>query len=249
MKQVVLALLMVFISFALKAQSIVTDRPDQTESSVIIPQKSFQIESGVLFENHENGLVKRAVFPTVLLRYGVNQFFELRLFEQMEHTRIMDITSLNYGLSDLEIGAKFQLFNKEEINTRIALLTHALLPTGASEISNDKLGLINKLAISHQLNNFMGLGYNIGYSYLGSGKGNFLYSASLGYGIAEDWGTYIELYGQGVDFNLWNVNFDAGITYAPKNNLQFDASLGRGFDTNWYYFALGVSWNINGYEK
>jgi hypothetical protein len=146
------------------------------------------------------------------------------------------------------IYLKHQLLNKDKINTRMALVTHVLLPTGASQISNNKLGIINKLALSHQLNRFLGLGYNLGYSYLGSGKGNLLYSASLGFGIAEGWGTYIEFYGQGVEFEMWNVNFDAGLTFAPKNNLQFDISFGRGVDSNWYYVATGVSWNINAYN-
>jgi hypothetical protein len=248
MKQLILGLLLAIAIVELNAQSIVTDRPDQTESSVIVPQKSFQIESGVLFENYESNSFKRAVLPTALFRYGVNQYVELRLFEQLEHTRMGDVTALKYGLSDLELGAKFQLLSKDEINTRIALVTHILLPTGASQISNDKWGLINKLALSHQLNSFMGLGYNLGYSYLGVGKGNFHYSASLGFALAVGWGTYLELYGVGADFETWNLNFDAGLTYAPKKNLQFDASLGRGMDTNWYYFALGISWNINAYN-
>ncbi|MGD9995159.1 MAG: hypothetical protein AB7S69_17805 [Salinivirgaceae bacterium] len=83
MKQVILGLILAIAIIKLNAQSIVTDRPDQTESSVIVPQKSFQIESGVLFENYESNSFKRAVLPTALVRYGVNQYFELRLFEQL----------------------------------------------------------------------------------------------------------------------------------------------------------------------
>jgi len=64
--------LVTFLLIGLKitAQEIVTDRPDQTESSSTIPAKSFQIESAILNSMIDNyGISERQLLlPTTLLR-------------------------------------------------------------------------------------------------------------------------------------------------------------------------------------
>ena len=50
----------------INAQEIVTDRPDQTESSTIVPVKSFQTEFGFEKGNYNNE--KILLFPTALFR-------------------------------------------------------------------------------------------------------------------------------------------------------------------------------------
>ena len=50
---------------------ISTDRPDQTEASVVLPKNMLQIESGFTFQEEE-------VFNT-LFRFGISEKFELRL--------------------------------------------------------------------------------------------------------------------------------------------------------------------------
>lgn len=58
-------------------------------------------------------------------------------------------------MSDLQLGTKIQLLKKEHINTEIAFITHVLFPTGSKSFTNDKLGTINKLSISHSLSNHL----------------------------------------------------------------------------------------------
>ena len=40
-------------------------------------------------------------------------------------------------------------------------------------------------------------------------------------------------------------SYDLGLTYILKENIQFDVSLGKGFNNKMDYFALGVSWNYD----
>ena len=237
-------LLMIAITFSLKAQTIVTDRPDQTESSSTVSLKSLQIESGILFGNYENGLIKQTLIPSTLLRYGLTKDIELRFVQQFENIK-NDVSYQNdFGISDLEIGAKIQLLKKEDINTEIAFLSQLILPTGSKGLTNDKFGTVNKLAISHEISSKLGLGYNIGYDNMGEGKGDLTYSAALGIGLDEKFGSYIELYGDYAEFSNWGTNFDSGLTYLIKNNLQLDVSFGLGLNHKMHYFALGCSWNI-----
>ena len=135
--------LFLFVATGSFSQNIITDRPDQTESSSTIPLKSLQIEAGVLFQ--KSGGVQSNAYPSILWRYGIAEKFELRLLTQYETNKANAIK--NSGLSDIQIGTKIQLFQKENVNTEIAFLSHLIIPTAKRELTNDKLGTINKLSI------------------------------------------------------------------------------------------------------
>ncbi len=229
------------------AQEIITDRPDQTESSCTIPKRSFQIESGIFLGNIdiENRMERIILIPTVLLRYGLTNTVELRLVEQVVNLKNQETSENFFGLTDLELGTKIQILRKETVNSEIAFITHLLIPTGADSLTNENFGSINKVAISHVLNNFMDLGYNVGYNYFGAGNGDLTYSLALGAGLSRKIGTYFEVFGEVSDLNDWVSNFDGGITYLIMDNMQIDFSVGVGLNQKMNYFALGFSWNIS----
>jgi hypothetical protein len=59
----------------------VTDRPDQTESSSVVPQWRLQIETGVSHEWVETGMDEyenNTNYGSTLLRFGLLKFLELR---------------------------------------------------------------------------------------------------------------------------------------------------------------------------
>ena len=130
------------------------------------------------------------------------------------------------------------------MNTEIAFISHALFPTGTGGLSLDKYGTINKLALSHELNSFLGLGYNVGYNYFGYGKGMMTYSIVLGAAFNEKLGAYVEFYGELLDLEDFILNFDSGVTYLVQDNLQLDFSFGLGLNHRMNFFSLGFSWNI-----
>lgn len=240
-----------FLGLNLSAQQIVTDRPDQTESSVTIPFKSIQTEAGFLIGFIKTfGITERQIMiPTTLFRYGLTKYAELRLVEQLESRKNTLSSDANFGISDLEIGAKIQILKKDNINTEIAFLTHLILPTGSENFSGSTVGTVNKMAVSHNINDFLDFGYNIGYNYFFSGRGDLVYSMALGIGITDKVGTYAEAYGEVVEFYNIFSNFDSGFTYLIRENLQFDVSFGIGLNYDMNYFSLGCSWNIPGKQN
>ncbi|MDX2431222.1 MAG: transporter [Bacteroides sp.] len=240
-------LLLILIGFGLESSAqIITDRPDQTESSSTVPKKSFQLEAGVLFGDLNNDAQRLYLLPTTLFRYGLTRGIELRLGENLVNYKSESTSEARFGLSDLELGAKFQILKREDINTEIAFLSHVILPTGSEGLSIDGYGTINKLSLSHELNSFLGLGYNVGYDYFGNSWGAFTYSIALGAGFNEKLGAYLEFYGRSSDLTGFLVNFDSGITYLLQENLQLDFSFALGLNHRMNYFAVGVSWNIGG---
>ena len=58
---------------------LITDRPDQTESSTTVPYQSVQIETGWLHSEEDDDDIETDTFPQTLLRYGLADGLELRL--------------------------------------------------------------------------------------------------------------------------------------------------------------------------
>ncbi|AOW20909.1 transporter [Urechidicola croceus] len=244
-------LLIVAFTFSTQLFSqIVTDRPDQTEASSTVPKGSFQIEMGLVSQDFDKATIKSFQGPSTLIRYGLSDNFELRLFNQYESNKAKySGTDLKYsGLSDIEVGFKLQLLKKESVNTEIALMSHAILPTAKDALTNMKVGTINKLSISHVLSDKIGVGYNIGYDYVGE-ISSLTYSLALGVSLSDKFGCYIEPYGSLSEGGFFESNFDFGVTYLAKDNLQFDISYGTGLNNNMHYFSTGFSWNIPQFLK
>jgi len=62
-------------------------------------------------------------------------------------------------------------------------------------------------------------------------------------------GAYIETYGEVIEFNDWISNFDSGITYLIRDNMQLDFSFGLGLNQKMNYFSVGYSMNIPKRQK
>jgi Putative MetA-pathway of phenol degradation len=250
-RRVLIFVVILMINFSINAQTIITDRPDQTESSSTIPKGSFQIESGVLFgsSKSEGISIRETLAPSTLFRYGITKGLELRLVNQFESIRNRTASEKVNGISDLEIGAKFQILRSENVNTEIAFVSHLILPTGSKKLTIDRLGTINKLSISHKLNERIGLGYNVGYDYFETEKGNFTYSLSFAFELTSKLGIYVEPYGNLIELDQHEASFDAGITYLVQDNLQLDASFGTGINHTMNYFSIGASINISKNKK
>lgn len=73
-------LLLILIATITFSQQIITDRPDQTESSSTIPKNSFQIEMRMVTQKSKDNSVTSFAGLSTLLRYGISDKVELRLF-------------------------------------------------------------------------------------------------------------------------------------------------------------------------
>jgi len=240
-------ILLFIVNYTMNGQKIITDRPDQTESSSTIPKGSLQIESGLLlgFAENDNISLREILAPTILFRYGISKAIEIRVVNQFVNIKNKTTSKEISGIADLEIGAKIQLLKKEGGNTEIAFLSHIVLPTGSKDVSFEKVGTINKISISHKINDKLSLGYNLGYNYFGIDNGFLSYSLVLGIAINKKVGIYLEPYGEVGIFNEHLANFDTGLTYLVKDNFQLDFSFGTGINYTMNYIAVGFSWNIS----
>jgi hypothetical protein len=110
------------------AVPISTDRPAVTDSSVVVPSGSLQVENGIaqtvnLGQTTYDG-------PETLLRFGVASKTELRLTTPDYFGRV----GMNSGFGDLAVGIKQQL--GPTLGFDISLVVSLSLPAGARAISS-----------------------------------------------------------------------------------------------------------------
>lgn len=238
-----------FIFSSTWSQTIVTDRPDQTESSTAIPQGAFQWECGIssTWTPGFGGTQRDIALPNSLFRLGLHPQVELRIVHELGQSSLLGWgagESASQGTSDLQVGAKVQLWSREGSFTELAYLGHAVLPTGNESFTNYELGMVHKLCVSHDLGSVWAVGYNVGADLL-SGRWTATYAFSVARSVNDQLGVYIEPYGE------WDLrsgyqltSLDAGFTWLSSDQWQWDFSFGLGVNHEMNYTAVGFSWLV-----
>jgi hypothetical protein len=257
MKRIPLLLAVILAASLVNAQEdppLITDRPDQTESALVVPAWLLQIETGMLKEwvnNPDDSFDKNIRYGTTLLRYGLFDFMEFRLGSDLLNHRFKlpaEAERSDFGVSPIGVGFKFALAKENGLIPDIALITGWQIPnTGNRIFSSDKWQHSFVFAFAHTLSQRWGLGYNLGYEFEGGfDKSAFKYSLVGGYAIADRWGAFIEAYGAKLSNIPWDVRTDAGVTFLLFPNFQLDLSGGIGLtDVSAIGFLSGgFSWRI-----
>src|SRR5436190_9651982 len=114
-KNLIWMLLMFFAGNQLLAQEkIDTDRPDQTESAVIVPAHYFQAEFGFNKENIA-GRDYDLIHPTSLLKYGLSRFeFRLEITSRSSYEHLIPEPKWTTGVEPVEIGFKAALWEEKK---------------------------------------------------------------------------------------------------------------------------------------
>lgn len=250
MKQIqllIISLLLTTISLAqTESPELVTDRPDQTESSITVPHKSLQIETGFLKETQSS--TTGLAYNTTLFRYGLLENLELRLgLEYLGEKN--DASNINYsGLSPLYAGFKINVREEEGWKPEVAFLGAIAMPfTADAAFKASNVAANMHFALSHTLSDRFSLGYNIGIEWDGnSAIPGYPYSLALGVGLLDKLGMYVESFGTFVENSGSEHLMDGGFTYLILPNLQADISGGLGLNDNAIdnYFAIGVTYRL-----
>ena len=261
MKKLLLSTLL-FSCVGLTAQitenKIITDRPTQAVSPNAVPKGTIQIESCLLFERSEiaRGFSQhRNVLPTNLFRIGIAKKLELRVVNELVSYKTINNSTQEEigkvtGTENLQIGLKYQLTSNDAAVV-IGLLADARIPTGSRGISNQLYGVVSKLSLAYNLSENKSLSANIGYNNVNLdfndeglvryGEGNLTYTLVYGVSLSDRVGLYVEAFGDYVEFEEWENNMDAGMTYLISDYIKLDYSYGWGLNRVMNYHAVGVS--------
>lgn len=228
---------------------LITDRPDQTESSAVVPRGYLQLETG--FTYTEAGSRSRTLeYPGTLLRIGLTEGLELRLGTTGFIAEFEPTDTTDFG--DSEIGAKIYLWEEQGKVPEAALLASISVPTGESGVSSERFDPAFRFSFSHNLTERVGLGYNLGAAWESvpspSGRSTlsvFEYTLATGFDINDRLGSFIELFGSApLSANDDpEVSVDGGATYLLRPNLQLDVAVGAGLNDNApdWFLTSGVS--------
>jgi hypothetical protein len=118
-----------------QTQEIVTDRPDVTEASTVVPVDSLQIENG--FTQTSDRGSGTLDFSESLVRYGLSHRTEFRIGLPNIFLRDVGLPSA-LGVSDLSFGVKQQL-GPLAGSFDVAVIAALSFPTGASNGSTHGL--------------------------------------------------------------------------------------------------------------
>ena len=251
-------LVLVTLSVVVNAQDgvpeLITDRPDQTESSSVVPLNSLQIETGFVRENNKTDDVRLISFAynTTLLRFGLFNNFELRLGIDYlgedvlaNDTGVSDIYS---GFGPLYTGFKVKIAEEDGWRPEVAFLGGLALPfTANKDFKTDYSALSSRFSFGHSFSERISLGYNVGVEWDGETPvPGYIYSAALGVGLTEKLGVFLEGFGLIPEEGGVEHLCDAGFTFLVLPNFQLDVSGGLGINENAIdnFFSFGFSYRF-----
>lgn len=235
-------------------EEMVTDRPDQTESAMIVPKHSIQVETGFMFEHDEptaRASINNLTYNTTLLRIGLNQYFELRVIQEYLGSKVElggDEVKMN-GFSPLSIGAKIKVARGNRWVPETAFLGHITFPTGQDGFDQTHISGDFRFSMEYDLCERFSLGINLGGETDGETP-NFtgIYTLVVGYSPIDRLGFFVESYGfitHKADMPH-DHRFNAGSTFSITNLVQLDLSGGVGLSDQSpdYFISTGISFRL-----
>lgn len=237
---------------------MVTDRPDQTESSSTVQPGSIQIEGGWTFSEMSDGLVRLRghSIPELLLRIGAAPNVEIRLgfagWQREEVSSQLQSMSAS-GVGDLDVGFKYRFAQGGADGVSAAVMGTITLPTGGQGFTSDRVEPTLRFSAEKDLSEKLGLGLNMGASVsteedalgLKDSEVDLLYTAVLGFSLTERIGAFVESFGfvgasgERDDRHL----LDGGFTFSVSPAFQLDVNGGFGLNAasdDWFVGA-GIS--------
>jgi hypothetical protein len=220
------------------------DRPDFTESALVVPEKALQIEGGLTWERSDSETTAFQA-PELALRYGVGSRFELRLgLPNYVHVN-SDVDPVS-GVNDPLFGFKYQagpLATKADL----AVIVQASLPVGSDELSSGRVDPEVKVPFSQPLGGSWSLNgqASLFFPTVGDTRAK-VFQPTLS--VARDFTTrssgfveYIcEFSSTFHDFSVLHV----GTTYQPLPRFQWDvhAGVGIGSAAPEFFVGAGFVW-------
>jgi hypothetical protein len=237
---------------------IITDRPDASNTSFLIPKGYFQVESGSQLDGNKyspDNCQLIYTYDNTSFKFSPSHLVELKLIsgycKQANNKKTYWDKSPNEvnGFTPLVIGSKVLLIEQKALFPHLSLETNFVLP------GNRTLGAPTfvcpeiRLLMFNHLTKHLSLSYNLGIDYFNSSKlanPRYLYTLSLGIALLNKLGAFVESYGYFQSSTRADYRIDGGLTYHIFNQLQADLAGGYGLSSvspN-FFLTTGLSWRF-----
>lgn len=224
---------------------IVTDRPDVTESSIVVPKGSWQIENGMTWTSGHG--TQTFDLSESLMRFGASTRTEVRIVVPNYLGGISGPDATGFG--DIALGMKQQL-GPLPGGLDLSMIVAVNLPTGASGVSSHGYDPFIKFPWSKELK----AGWSIGgmqsvFWNTESGKRNGLWEPTLYVEkeLTKPWDAFAEYAG---DFAQRGgpkeiAHFGTAYRVTPKQQVDFHFGFGLTHRAPSHFFAVGYSLRID----
>jgi hypothetical protein len=206
---------------------IATDRPDFTESALVVRRNQLQIETGFTFLR-SSGLSSFGA-PEALFRYGVGKKFEWRLgLPNYSSFRAGGQNQAGFGATYL--GFKYQIGPVGD-DVNISVIPAVFAPTGGRGFNSGDWDPEVKFCFSKSLTDRFGISGMLyaAYPTQPDGRNFFLQqTVTLGYAHNNRWGTFYEFVNTFPERGASQHFFHSGVTYLLNRNTQLDIHFGFG---------------------
>lgn len=255
-----------------------TDRPDFTDATFSVGKGVTIVESGYTFrkavDTVGNASITKRSLPETLVRYGINDEFELRA--KWNGYVLSDVNDRNtnlhtqvFGGDDMVLAFKYEMRQQQGWIPMVTLLSGATIPTGTNGVSSNQTQPFVNVVGGWGIRRWLYLKCSAGVDWqktsvstlVGGGsepngpavvllRDNInLYhqSTSLLFQLSPRVGGFVEYFG------FWQTSgednhpanyFDTGLFLYATNNVQFDVRIGQRFGSSTEEVFTGAGMSI-----
>jgi len=224
------------------------DRPGLGESSQIIPEHYFQIETGMNMEYNQVSSVKTKSISwnNFTMRWGIFDAFELRFAINLEQEYTNGIKA-PLELSPFSLGFKARVTAQKGLIPSTAVLGNLGFPYLSADTARPQLSPSILIPMEWDLSESLLLTLNNGLFWNGiDAVPEYFASVGLDLELPKATGIFIESYVSMSDVTDFAPGFNGGFIWRVKPNLQFDCSAGVGLNNNIAngFINAGLSYRI-----
>lgn len=235
--------------FAQYSETIVSDRPGQSNSPNTVGKMVLQFQTGPQFDGANIDNYKNNVFSwPAFIRFGITDRIEVQTLWSYTSNKeeFNSFERTMSGLNNADFGLRFNIF--EETEKAPALGFEVLYKTKirSSDFKPDHPSAKLNLMASKTISDLLSITSNLGTDFDGDGgNATGFYTLNLVLSVNRELSVFFENYGNFTsdDFDTY---FDFGGAYILNPNLQLDLYGGFGYndDTFSYLISGGVSYRI-----
>lgn len=227
---------------------MVSDRPDFTESTSIVPVGRVQVEAGATHTRSDSYDTRHWSVGEALLRAGVSRRVEARVtlptWNDRRHDppkvilvrtgalRSVVVTERQHGYDDMTVGLKAKLLDPRDGGPRfvptLAAIVATAVPTASGPFALDAWQPEAKLAADWEVSERVAVGANFNATWPEGETADLDLSTTVGLALGERLGSYVEWFALALNSNASRAQYvNGGLTLAITPYLQLDGRVGR----------------------
>lgn len=242
-----------YSSFAQYNETIVSDRPGQSNAANTLGKMVLQVQTGPQFggERRDNCQSNTFMWPAVI-RFGIAEKVDLITVWGYESSKVefFDQELTANGINTADLGLRFNIFEETAAAPALGFEAYYKTKMRSEDYRPENTSAKFNLMASKSLTGILSISTNLGVDFDGDGgNSEGFYTLNLAMGVTDELSLFFENYGFfGDDFDSY---FDFGGGYLLNNNLQLDLYGGFGYNDDLFSFFVtgGVSYRITDWRK